>query len=107
MTDRDLLRHVLACQMLRDPKLAHEAVTGACEWDSGISFARLDELAEEAADQAEDLEDARSLGISISEHRVDRLYAAHKALVALSYAKATEDRACEARGARVTIGRSL
>ena len=45
-----------AKQMVNDPKLANEALTGRCEWDSGISTYDLDALGMEASNAAYDLQ---------------------------------------------------
>lgn len=110
--DTELLRHALARQMYGDPKLANEAVTGACIWDGNATFDQIDALAMSAADQAYDLEQAREMGIPISQHRIDRLRAAEQAFVWLAKDKEEEicraDELAEERGGRrIVIGRSF
>jgi hypothetical protein len=86
------LRAALTARYLSDPKLAHEAVTGICEWRHDVSADYLDDLRYQADDMAWDLEQARlsddltpvERRSVATRHRIDTLRAAEDALKILA-----------------------
>lgn len=87
-TPSNNLVSALVALMSNEPKFANKAVTGACCWPpvdhvGPVYEVDCDALAGDAANQAYDLEQARTLGVAVSEFRLAELYAAEIAFMAL------------------------
>lgn len=79
----DPLVVALTNRMIADPKLAYEAVTGACAWPPANDES-LDDLACQAANKADELVSHRDdLGEPVPSFRIELLRAAEAALVIL------------------------